>query len=103
MEIYYKKGGTNMASWKDTFKSYLTTDTMKNPLDTLFPNLRKKVTGENPPVIKPSPIKAKAKDTVTKAKEAIKTGVNKVEKTTSRTILIVGAIGIIYLMSKGKN
>lgn len=53
-----------MASWKDTFKAYLTTDTMKNPLDTMFPTLRKKLTGDNPPVIKPSPLKAKVNEEV---------------------------------------
>jgi hypothetical protein len=54
-----------MASWADTFKSYLNTNTMKNPLDTLLPKIGiNRPNHDKPPIIKPSPIKAKANEEV---------------------------------------
>jgi hypothetical protein len=62
-----------MASWSDTFKSYLNTNTMKNPLDSILPKIGiNRPNGAKPPVIKPSPIKAKVKDTVTKVNTSLK-------------------------------
>jgi hypothetical protein len=55
-----------------SFADYIgNTNTMKNPLDTIFPNTRKKITGQNPPKIVKEPIVSKTQEAIQNVKEGI--------------------------------
>jgi hypothetical protein len=61
-----------MATWLETIKSYGTTNTMKNPLDSILPKIGiNRPNGAKPPIIKASPIKEKTKSTVDEIKKDI--------------------------------
>lgn len=86
-----------MASWLDTFKTELNTNTMKNPLDTILPKIGiHRPGGAKPPTIKPSPLKAKAKETTNVIGDDFK----KVETTVKSWLLPIIIILIIFNIGK---
>jgi hypothetical protein len=80
-----------------SFADYIgNTNTMKNPLDSLFPNTRKKVTGENPPKIVKEPLVEKAQKGINDLKENIKD-----VKAKATPLVFFGVIAlVIYMVSK---
>jgi hypothetical protein len=80
-----------------SFSDYIgNTNTMKNPLDTLFPGTRKAITKENPPKIVKEPIVQKAEDGITK----IKNSIHDVKAKTTPFVFFGGIALIVYLISK---
>lgn len=84
-------------TWYDSFKKTLSENTIKNPLDSLFPNLRENMTGEKPPVLQ------KETSLTTKIKGTAKETLNKISnfgKDLSFFAVIVLAGVVLYLFKK---
>lgn len=83
-----------MANWWETIKKEATSNTIKNPLDSMFPNFRP---AEEKKVV-PSPVKEKAKTTIQDTKDVITDFKAKVTP-----IIFFGGIAlIVYLFSSKK-
>ena len=83
-------------TWYDAFKKTLSENTIANPLDSLFPGARKKITGENPPPLQ------KETSLTTKIKGSAMNTINKISnfgKDFSFFAVIVLA-GVTYLFFK---
>jgi len=80
-----------------SFSDYTSnTNTIKNPLDTIFPNTREKVTGEQPPVIVQEPIVKKIED----IRDNVKNQIADIKAKTT-PIIFFGVIALVlYLLSK---
>ena len=77
-----------------SFADYIgNTNTIVNPLDKLFPNTRKKITGENPPKIVKEPIVSKAQKGIDDIKQNIKD-----VKAKATPLVFFGVIGLIVFL-----
>jgi len=88
----------------ERFKNYISnTNTIENPLDKLFPNTRKKVTGEEPPKIVDEPLKKPLLKVVDDLKKNTKKTWEDIKKGTVTlfTLLVVGTI--FYLVATNKD